>query len=324
MAKRVTRRFELLPTLQQQGSEITLGGYGAGEPPRVVLTKRNPTVTGDAYGQYLPTGFVREIEPLVEEVGGDDGDARSPAVPRAQRVFELTDDVKRRGQQHKLGGYGAGDPPVVYLDAKNPTVTGDAYAIYLPLGILREVTPQATVKTAARTLLEGRGKVSAPSAQTLAEEAMDRLTPIPASPPVLPEEVLPVEEIAQRTPAPEDLERMSRPELEDLARRLGVWDKVPGSGPNGYRNTEDLLRYFGVTPSPSTGSEGDPLPRSSQIKKMSKDQLVKLAERLGVLDDIPKTGASGDLTARDLMGYLIPLVESKTQAGDDGDEDAEG
>jgi hypothetical protein len=316
--KRVTRRFELMPKYLETNKEIVLGGYQEGEPPRVALSKSRPVVKGDAYGIYLTTGYIREIEPEVEEIEQEPA-PQAVSPPTAPRRFELTPEAKQAGAIYKLGGYGAGDPPVVYLTRETPTVVGDAYAIYLGLGIIREAVAPNVVKQAARLLLEGRATkpLQAMTPERLVEEELERILPQPSARPHLDQPLVDVEELVEDLPSPEDLKRLSRPELEDLARRRGLWDQIQGTGPNGYRNTEDLLRFFGVEV--GTADSSEPTLRPTHVKKMNKDELLALATNLDVMDEIHPTGTDGAITRNDLISFLVPLIKSR--AADDDQDD---
>jgi len=55
--------------------------------------------------------------------------------------------------------------------------------------------------------------------------------------------------------------------------------------------------------------EAPELPDPAALKEMPRDELVALAEQLGVVDDVEGTGANGYVTVPDLRRFLIPHVK---------------
>jgi len=313
-SKKVVRRFRLREEHAQGDKVLELGTYTVDGPPRVTLSKKNPIVEGDGYAQYVASGHLIEIEPRIETI--DDGAAAAPA-PRVPRHFELTAEARKGGKEYRIGGYGAGEPVPVVLNAKNPRVEGEGYAQYLQLGFLQEAIPPADVRRAARALIEGTAKIPA-NLPTPLERDMARISAAePAPAPVFESAPIIAEMVNEGLPPAADLLKMSRPELEELARRRGVWEEVPATGKGEYRTREDLLRYFGQdVADPEEPPEAPPLPRPTQIKQMSKDELLALAAKLDLLDAIPKTGTAGTHTVKDLSAYLVNYVQQLEADGE--------
>lgn len=169
--------------------------------------------------------------------------------------FRLKESYIRRKQDVRLGGYRQGDPDRVTLNAKNPTVEGEEYRIYVPEYLVEIKRPEISkpknmlqaIKRAQSRPVTSKPVVPAPDLS--AEVA-----------PPAPEESEPVgeaEEIVAADDAPEapkvklpsvaKISRMNRKRLVEYAEAYGIEDEIVGTGENGYKVVSDyknaLIEY---------------------------------------------------------------------------------
>ena len=163
-----------------------------------------------------------------------------------------------------LGGHRPGEPPRVKLTAEDPYVEGDEYRIYDGT-VLREVKPLPSVedKKDALSALKAASDAGSPIPTAKPSKAAEKdededegdalevlkVEPADTPEPPEPEELVldsdfESEEDEINLPTLEELEEMTRSELERLATQLGVLDDIDGSGSGGYVTVPDFQNYL--------------------------------------------------------------------------------
>jgi hypothetical protein len=173
-----------------------------------------------------------------------------------------------------LGQYGSKGPNKVTLSRKNPTVTGEEYGVYSEY-LQRKVedpklsdqkenlmklkarqssppTKDDVIKSMAKTIAKEvdseilddlvSGAKSDESEADELDETSERLVSTEADGPEEPDD-LPLEK-EPAIPTVDEIKTLTREELEEKAKYLGVWDDIEGKGRDGYRKSSDIKNHL--------------------------------------------------------------------------------
>lgn len=249
-------KFQLSPQSKKQIERlghVRLGGYGVLDPDPIKVTDANKEFEGEIWRRYVPDGILKEIPQKTSAQAyrskAAEVKAKRELLEKQRKELEALEaqaealEKKKAEDEARAARLAAANPPKGdFAEKSAPSEPAAAPAVApAPASSETAESDSETKKTssAAQKRLKRRKK-----ARRLSEAKAKPAVPTqePPDPVVVPEseeiEVITADTIT--LPTKTEIRSYSRDEAEKMAKTLGVWDSIEGTGKDGYRVASDI------------------------------------------------------------------------------------
>jgi hypothetical protein len=258
-------KFELSPQCKAQVrrlGHVRLGGYGALDPDPIKVTDPNREFVGEIWRQYVPDGILRLVPPptSVQAYKSKAAEVVAKKAQLEQQMLELKKleeeeaalAEKKRLEEERAARLAAANPTKGEFEEKGaarltvPAETPEEASDPAPVAPKKEAkaekkTPSksSSSKLAAAAKKRGRRKGRRLSEAKAKRPVETQEAPDPIEVPE-PEELDVITSDTIELPTKTEIRSYTRAEAENMAKTLGIWDSIKGTGKDDYRTAPDI------------------------------------------------------------------------------------